>query len=115
MMLVGLLSALPAVLVLAQESKPAQGGASPAGESTPETHVVPYCIEAMDSMPEQLRGLIEPQFRCEPGTHLKRDSRPVRVIPSGEEALGRPFVLRFDKPDQANAWYVRGFTEEPKK
>ena len=96
--------ALPA-LAPAQESKLPEADAG--------THVVPYCIEPMESMPEKIRALVEAQFRCEPGTHLKRDSRPVRVIPSGEE--GRPFVLRFDHPDQANAWYVRGFAVEPHK
>jgi hypothetical protein len=35
------------------------------------------------------------------------------VIPSGEE--GRPFVLRFEQPEKANAWYVRGFALEPQK
>jgi hypothetical protein len=88
----------------AQESKPA------APSATTDEHVVAYCIEPMESMPENIRALIEAQFRCEAGTHLKRDSRPVRVVPSGEE--GRPFVLRFNPPEKANAWYVRGFTTE---
>jgi hypothetical protein len=96
--------ALPA-LAPAQESKPPEGG--------PGMPVVPYCIEPMESMPENVRALVEAQFRCEAGTHLKRDSRPVRVIPSGEE--GRPFVLRFNQPEKANAWYVRGFAIEPQK
>ena len=91
-----------AAAAVAQQSKPA------APEATTNESVVPYCIEPMESMPENIRGLIEAQFRCAAGTHLKRDSRPVRVIPSGEE--GRPFVLRFNPPEQANAWYVRGFT-----
>jgi hypothetical protein len=89
----------------AQESKPADGESG--------MRVVPYCIEPMESMSENLRALIEAQFRCDAGTHLKRDSRPVRVLPSGEE--GRPFVLRFNQPEKANAWYVRGFAVEPQK
>lgn len=89
---------------VAQESKPAAPQA-PGGEQ-----VVPYCIEPMESMPANIRGLIEAQFRCDAGTHLKRDSRPVWVVPSGEE--GRPFVLRFKPPEKANAWYVRGFTTD---
>jgi hypothetical protein len=97
----------PALLANAQESKPADSGAGA------QMHVVPYCIEPMDSMQEKIRGLIEAQFRCEAGTHLKRDSRPVIVMPSGEE--GRPFVLRFQPPEKANAWYVRGFAVEPQK
>jgi hypothetical protein len=96
---------LPAALAQDSKSGDAQVGAG--------THVVPYCIEPMDSMPEEIRARIEAQFRCEPGTHLKRDSRPVRVLPSGEE--GRPFVLRFNLPEKANAWYVRGFATEPEK
>ena len=104
---IGPLLALPMALALAQESKPADPASGPA------MHVVPYCVEPMDSMPEKIRALIEAQFRCEAGTHLKRDSRPVRVLPSGEE--GRPFVLRFNRPEEANAWYVRGFAEEPQK
>lgn len=100
---------LAAAVALAQESKPGDTN------SASGMQVVPYCIEPMDSMPEKIRGLIEAQFRCEAGTHLKRDSRPVRVVPSGEEALGRPFVLRFDHPENANAWYVRGFAVEPEK
>jgi hypothetical protein len=96
------LAAMLAAAAVAQESKPA------APEATTNESVVPYCIEPMESMPEKVRGLIEAQFRCAAGTHLKRDSRPVRVIPSGEE--GRPFVLRFNPPEKANAWYVRGFT-----
>ena len=96
------LAAVLAAAAVAQESKPA------APEATTKESVVPYCIEPMESMPENIRGLIEAQFRCADGTHLKRDSRPVRVIPSGEE--GRPFVLRFNTPEKANAWYVRGFT-----
>jgi hypothetical protein len=98
---------LPATLALGQEAKP--------GGPPSEEHIVPYCIEPMESMPEKIRALIDAQFRCDPGTHLKRDSRPVRVVPSGEEALGRPFVLRFNPPEQANAWYVRGFATEPQK
>jgi hypothetical protein len=88
----------------AQQSKPA----APAAAT--DQHVVPYCIEPMESMPENIRALIEAQFRCEAGMHLKRDSRPVRVVPSGEE--GRPFVLRFNPPEKANAWYVRGFAAD---
>ncbi len=94
--------AMLAGAAIAQESKPA----APATDE----QVVPYCIEPMESMPDNIRALIAAQFRCEVGTHLKRDSRPVRVVPSGEEALGRPFVLRFNPPEKANAWYVRGFT-----
>jgi hypothetical protein len=90
----------------AQESKPA------APEPATDEHVVPYCIEPMESMPDNIRALIDAQFRCAAGTHLKRDSRPVWVVPSGEEAMGRPFVLRFKPPEKANAWYVRGFTTE---
>jgi hypothetical protein len=101
----GPLVALPLTLALAQEAKP--------GGPPSEMHVVPYCIEPMDSMPEKIRALVDAQFRCEPGTHLQRDSRPVRVIPSGED--GRPFVLRFNQPEKANAWYVRGFATEPQK
>ena len=88
---------------VAQESKP---------EAATDERVVPYCIEPMESMPDNIRALIDAQFRCASGTHLKRDSRPVWVVPSGEEALGRPFVLRFKPPEKANAWYVRGFTTE---
>jgi hypothetical protein len=106
---IGPLLALPAALAVAQESKPGDA------DTSSEMHVVPYCIEPMDSMPEQIRALIDAQFRCEPGTHLKRDSRPVSVLPSGEEALGRPFVLRFNQPEKVNAWYVRGFAIEPQK
>jgi hypothetical protein len=91
---------------VAQESKPA------APEAATDEHVVPYCIEPMESMPDNIRALIDAQFRCAAGTHLKRDSRPVWVVPSGEEALGRPFVLRFKPPEKANAWYVRGFTTQ---
>ena len=98
------LATMVAGAAVAQESKPA--GPKPATDE----QVVPYCIEPMESMPENIRALIDAQFRCEAGTHLKRDSRPVRVVPSGEEALGRPFVLRFNAPEKANAWYVRGFT-----
>jgi hypothetical protein len=100
------LLALWAGNVLAQDSKSQPPETKAAGT------VVPYCIEPMESMPQKLVDLIEPQFRCEIGTHLKRDSRPARVVPSGEEALGRPFVLRFDRPEKANAWYVRGYTTE---
>jgi hypothetical protein len=93
----------------AQDAKPA----SP--EPGSATGVVPYCIEPMDSMPEKIRALIEPQFRCAAGTHLKRDSRPARVVPTGEESSGRPFVLRFGPPESANAWFVRGFASEPQR
>jgi len=85
------------------ETAPAAGGP-----------VVAYCIEPMDSMPPKIAELIQPQFRCEPGTHLKRDSRPARVVPSGEGAE-RPFVIRFGPPDKVNAWFVRGFATEPGK
>ena len=81
-------------------------------EPATDEHVVPYCIEPMESMPDDIRALIDAQFRCAAGTHLKRDSRPVWVVPSGEEALGRPFVLRFKPQEKANAWYVRGYTTE---
>ena len=96
--------AMLAGAALAQESKPA------APEAATREGVTPYCIEPMESMPDNIRALIEAQFRCASGTHLKRDSRPVWVVPSGEE--GRPFVLRFKPPEKANAWYVRGFTTE---
>ena len=76
--------------------------------------VVPYCIEPMESMPQKIVALIDPQFRCEAGTHLKRDSRPAVVVPTGEESSGRPFVLRFSPADKVNAWYVRGYTTESK-
>jgi len=85
--------------------------ASGAGASE---QVVAYCIEPMDSMPPKIAELIQPQFRCEPGTHLKRDSRPARVVPSGEGAE-RPFVIRFGPPNKVNAWFVRGFAPEPGK
>jgi hypothetical protein len=91
----------------AQESKPAAPDPKAAGS------VVPYCIEPMESMPPKILALIEPQFLCAAGTHLKRDSRAARVVPTGEESSGRPFVLRFGPPETANAWYVRGFTTEP--
>ena len=86
-------------------------GASGAGAAE---NVVAYCIEPMDSMPPKIVELIQPQFRCEPGTHLKRDSRPARVVPSGEGSE-RPFVIRFGPPDKVNAWFVRGFATEPGK
>ena len=86
--------------------------AAPQSESKPGT-VVPYCIEPMETMPPRILALIEPQFRCAVGTHLKRDSRPTIVVPTGEEpAAGRPFVLRFEPPEKANAWFVRGYTTE---
>src|SRR5258708_5440478 len=96
------LLALVGGAVFAQDSKPAPAEAKDAAG------VVPYCIEAMPSMPDKILMLIEQQFRCAPGTHLKRDSRPARVVPTGEgdQASGRPFVLRFDAPEQANAWFV---------
>ena len=94
-----------------QTPQPPTPGASGAGATE---QVVAYCIEPMDSMPPKVAELIQPQFRCEPGTHLKRDSRPARVIPSGEGAE-RPFVIRFGPPDKVNAWFVRGFTKEPGK
>jgi len=101
------LLAMLAGAALAQESKPAAPGA-PTDE-----RVVPYCIEPMESMAPKILALIEAQFRCKAGTHLSRDSRPVRVVPTGEESSGRPFVLRFGPPETSNAWYVRGFTAEP--
>ena len=101
--------AIYAGAAVAQESKRA------APEAATDEHVVPYCIEPMESMPDNIRALIDAQFRCEAGTHLQRDSRPVWVVPSGEEALGRPFVLRFKPTEKANAWYVRGFATEPEK
>ena len=97
------LLALVATAVVAQDSKPAPADSKAADE------VVPYCIEPMESMPQKIRALIESQFLCPPGTHLTRDSRLARVVPTGEEASGRPFVVRFGAPDQANAWFVRGF------
>lgn len=90
----------------------AQEATAPAGESKPGAHVVPYCIEPMETMPAKILALIEPQFRCTAGTHLKRDSRPTIVVPTGEENSGRPFVLRFEPPERANAWFVRGYTTE---
>jgi hypothetical protein len=102
---------LPLVLLagasFAQEPKPAAPDPKAAGT------VVPYCIEPMESMPPKILALIDPQFRCVAGTHLKRDSRAARVVPTGEESSGRPFVMRFGPPETANAWYVRGFTTEP--
>jgi hypothetical protein len=100
------LLALGASGVLAQDAKPPAPDAREAGS------VVPYCIEPMESMPQKIVALIDPQFRCEAGTHLKRDSRPAVVVPTGEESSGRPFVLRFGPADKVNAWYVRGFTNE---
>jgi hypothetical protein len=97
-----LLLALLAGAAAAQQTQPA-------APEPKAADVVPFCIEPMESMPPKILELIEPQFRCEAGTHLKRDSRPARVVPTGEEALGRPFVLRFGPPETANAWYVRGF------
>jgi hypothetical protein len=93
----------------AQDAKPAPS------EAGGGMRVVPYCIEPMESMPEKIRALIEPQFLCAAGTHLNRDSRAARVVPTGEESSGRPFVLRFGPPETANAWYVRGFTTEPQR
>jgi hypothetical protein len=94
------------------------GGALAQERATPDTKaagsVVPYCIEPMESMPPKIVALIDPQFRCEAGTHLKRDSRPAVVVPTGEESSGRPFVLRFAPADKVNAWYVRGYTTESK-
>jgi len=104
---VALLGAL-AGAAFAQESQPAAPGAGGT------ENVVAYCIEPMDSMPPKIAELIQPQFRCEPGTHLKRDSRPARVVPSGE-GPERPFVIRFGPPDKVNAWFVRGFATEPGK
>jgi hypothetical protein len=89
--------------------------AAPPADSKSGMKVVPYCIEPMDKMPEKTLALIDPQFRCEAGTHLKRQSRPTIVTPTGEETTGRPFVLRFEPPEKANAWFVRGFTTEPEK
>jgi len=100
------LAALAAGAAAGQEATP------PAADPKPGAHVVPYCIEPMDTMPQKVLALIEPQFRCAAGTHLKRDSRPTIVVPTGEESAGRPFVLRFEPPEKANAWFVRGFTTE---
>jgi hypothetical protein len=102
-----LAAALPVMFAgaaVAQESKPA------APAATTDERVVPYCIEPMESMPPKILALIEAQFLCKAGTHLSRDSRLVRVVPTGEESSGRPFVLRFGPPETSNAWYVRGFT-----
>jgi hypothetical protein len=90
----------------------AEDAAPAAADSKADAQVVAYCIEPMEAMPAKILALIDAQFRCAAGTHLKRDSRPVRVVPTGEEALGRPFVLRFGPSETANAWYVRGFTAE---
>jgi hypothetical protein len=98
------LFALVSAAVLAQDAKPAPA------EPKAADGVVPYCIEPMDSMPEKIVALIDPQFRCAAGTHLVRDSRPAHVVPTHEES--RPFVLRFGSPETANAWYVRGFSTE---
>jgi hypothetical protein len=98
------LFALVATTVLGQDAKPVPT------EPKAADGVVPYCIEPMDSMPENVVALIDPQFRCVSGTHLSRDSRPARVVPTHEES--RPFVLRFGPPETANAWYVRGFNVE---
>jgi hypothetical protein len=101
------LGALLACAAGAQEATPQPG------ESKPGPHVVPYCIEPMETMPAKIVALIDPQFRCASGTHLKRDSRPTIVVPTGEEiSAGRPFVLRFEPPEKANAWFVRGYTTE---
>ena len=94
---------------LAQQDKPA-----PADPKAADG-VVPYCIEPMQSMPQKILGLIEAQFLCASGAHLARDSRPARVVPTGEESSGRPFVLRFDRPETANAWFVRGFSTDTQK
>jgi hypothetical protein len=99
---------LVAVAAFAEDSKPA-----PADKNSSES-VVPYCIEPMPSMPEKIFALIELQFRCAAGTHLSRDSRPTHVVPTGQESSGRPFVLRFDSPETANAWFVRGFDSNTK-
>jgi hypothetical protein len=77
--------------------------------------VVAYCIEPMESMPPKILALIEAKFRCPPGTHLTRDNRPAHVVPTGEESSGRPFVLRFNQPETANAWFVRGFNIDTQK
>ena len=101
------LFALACTAALAQQGTPAPG------EPKAADGVVAYCIEPMESMPPKILALIEPKFRCPPGTHLTRDNRPAHVVPTGEESSGRPFVLRFGPPETANAWYVRGFTTEP--
>ena len=96
--------ALPAGAAWAQKEQnpaPAADGRS--------AEVVPYCIEPMESMPPKILELIDAQFRCAAGTHLQRDSRPARVVPTGEKS-DRPFVVRFGPPETANAWFVRGFT-----
>lgn len=90
----------------------AQGAASPAPDAKAQEGVVPYCIEPMESMPEKILALIDSKLRCAPGTHLTRDNRPARVVPTGEESPERPFVLRFGPPETANAWFVRGYTTE---
>ncbi len=87
----------------------AQSGGARGADGRTGVKVVPYCIEPMESMPAKILALIDPQFRCVAGTHLTRDSRPTRVVPTGEESSGRPFVLRFEPPESANAWFVRGF------
>lgn len=91
----------------------AQGAAAPAPDAKAQGGVVPYCIEPMESMPEKILALIDSKLRCAPGTHLTRDNRPARVVPTGEESSERPFVLRFGPPETANAWYVRGYTTDP--
>ena len=102
-------AAAPLLLLamLAGAASAQQQKAAPADAKAAET--VPYCIEPMESMPPKILALIEAQFRCEAGTHLKRDSRPARVVPTGEGSE-RPFVVRFGPPETANAWFVRGFT-----
>jgi hypothetical protein len=103
-----LATALGALLACAAGAQEA-----PPGDPKPGSHVVPYCIEPMEAMPAKILALIEPQFRCAAGTHLKRDSRPTIVLPTGEDpSAGRPFVLRFEPPEKANAWFVRGYTTE---
>jgi hypothetical protein len=103
------------LLALLSSAPQAQDAKTAPPEAGSGMRVVPYCIEPMDSMPAKIRALIEPQFLCAAGTHLKRDSRTARVVPTGEESSGRPFVLRFGPPETANAWFVRGFATEPQR
>jgi len=103
------------LLVIASSAALAQQATPAPGEAKAADDVVAYCIEPMESMPPNILALIEPKFRCPPGTHLTRDNRPAHVVPTGEESSGRPFVLRFNQPETANAWFVRGFNTEIKK
>ena len=62
--------AMLAGAAVAQESKPA------APEAATGEHVVPYCIEPMESMPPKILALIEAQFLCAAGTHSPRLRSP---------------------------------------